>query len=178
MSDGWNSDKERSYRQHYNTEDIDFAFVFMTGVDQISHQASRTHYFKDNKGLLHELPANIRRFNVDESYRLYCLHCCSSQPTQDNINTLSSEKYKEMLNIVAPQSEKNLAALDSVYVKCGIENFEALRELSTFSCGTKSSNYLIQELITRYKEYLKNGLQANLCDDSYCKSHSYLLIHA
>ena len=76
---GWDQDKVVSFRQHNSTDDIDFAFMFMTSVDQISHQASRTHYVKDNKGFLNELPANIRRFGLDESYRLYSLHC-NSQP--------------------------------------------------------------------------------------------------
>jgi len=59
----------------YNVDDVDEAFTFMSSIDQISHQATRTHYVTDNKGLLHELPANIRRYNSDESYRLYCIHC-------------------------------------------------------------------------------------------------------
>jgi len=76
-----------------------------------------------------------------------------------------------MLDIVAPQSEKNLAALDSVYVKCGIENFRELKELVSYVCVEKLSREFIHDLIHRYEEYLKNGLQAHLSDISDCKTH-------
>ena len=172
-SSGWNYDSVRSFRQHHNTNDLDVAFAFMTCVDQISHQASRTHYVKDNKGFLHELPGNIRRYNLEESYRLYCLHIITLPANDTVVNAISKEKYKEMLSIVAPQTEMNLAALDSVYVKCGIENFDALRELVNFTCRQNPSSKHIHELITYYEEYLKNGLKKHLSDDSNCKTHSF-----
>ena len=77
-STNWESVKE-GRSATYNVADVDTAFEFMTSSDQISHQASRTHYVTDKKGFMHELPAHIRRFNIDESYRLYELYCIVEQ---------------------------------------------------------------------------------------------------
>jgi hypothetical protein len=63
--------------------------------------------------------------------------------------------------------------LDSVYSKCGIDNFAALREFTTYVCGDKSSKDGILNLISKYEEYVKNGLPGHLCDVGNCKSHSY-----
>ena len=94
-------------------------------------------------------------------------------------------RYLEMLDIVAPQSENNLAALDSVYVKCGIENFRDLRQLAAYVCvqpvhcdvgeaaAAISPLQHILNNIDTYEEYLKCGLPLHLCDQSACKSHSY-----
>jgi hypothetical protein len=80
----------------------------------------------------------------------------------------------EILNMLGNQSESLLAALDSVYIKCGIQNFGAYRKLVEFiTKGRSALGITLIRQIDAVEKYIKEQLPKHLKEHSTCKSHSY-----
>jgi hypothetical protein len=140
-------------RTRYDFDAVEKAFRFSADhlVQDTSYGAHTAAY---TNGMTILLPSSIRKYDLTECWDKYTTYC-----TYSDISPMKREHFIFIMQMVGPQGESLLGALDSVYIKCGLRNFEKYRELILFiTKGNGALQDQLLELTLQVELYIKRGL--------------------
>jgi hypothetical protein len=77
-----------------------------------------------------------------------------------------------ILTLGSGKENKNLAALDSVYANCCLENFSLLRKLiDLITVGRDSDRLCLQTMCSNFETFLRHEYGSHVHDSSSCAAH-------
>jgi hypothetical protein len=159
--------KPEQTRQLYTMEVLLDAINFLLGPTITQKIAYGTHIVTRSNGIPELLPKNICKYTHEDAFTKYTQHR-GDQPF------LSRSLVEIILAIGSPGATKNMAALDSVYVTCGLENFKHWRtQTDEITLNRPALNNHLKNSINQIEYHMKEILPQQLTETSNCKFHSF-----
>ena len=128
-----------------------------------------THTVCADNGDSVTLPSSIRHGSMIECYKGYQA-CCE----EANRLKLSYKKFRFLQHSLSPEIETSRTAVDSVYVKCWLRNFDDIKKLlPEITLGRPHVSSNLSKLLPALEDYVKNVMPRNLSERNDCKMLSY-----
>ena len=112
-------------KPRYDIAGLQHAFKWAAGDDNLQQVATGTAVVKTDDGEPVLLPAMTRKYSLEQSFDLYKAYVQQEGGSLE----VSKDTFFMVMGILGPHSETLLDALDSVYVKCGLRNFQNMRSV-------------------------------------------------
>jgi hypothetical protein len=155
----------------YDSDTLKHAVTWSMNADNMGYNSYGTHVVNDGDNVPVMLPSNVRIKSKVADYEDYKENCA-----KENLPCISKKNYYFVLECVGPEGESLLASLDSVYVKCGRQNFEAINTFIKRIChceSNKSKEENLLKLSSTVETHIQYDLRKHLQEDSTCKWHSF-----
>ena len=142
---------------------------FLALPSHLRHWAYGVRQLLDSKGNIVLMPNCTRKRDKKDLYSLYQKHCSDSGET-----LLPRADFKYATEVIAGRDEEMLDALDSVDIKCGTDNFTAMKQFIDLITGNDvvTKENIISE-IKAVQLFMNTGLRNHLMELSTVACHSF-----
>jgi hypothetical protein len=162
-------DKDIRNRLDDDNAEINFAVTTILGFSD--NYAFGVKSITKDDGTTVEIPLLTLTKSADE---LLVIYRKGIREDDTGLKGMKDGKFKELATTICGGYEKNLAALDSVYVKCCLENFKRVRRLieEITHDRLEYQKYLLDKT-TGLEMFLRRQFPGHLTETTPCSSHSY-----
>ena len=142
---------------------------FLALPSHLRHWAYGVRQLVDSKGQIILMPNCTRREDRKDLYSKYKNHCISSGES-----CVPRDDFEYATEVIAGRDETMLDALDSVDIKCGTDNFNAMKQFIDLITGDDitTKNEIINE-IKFVQLFMNTGLKSHFMEVSTVACHSF-----
>lgn len=143
-----------------SSEAITNAIIWLFSEKHFKSTAYGTRSEKINDGTLITLPTYYRNRRISELYSIYC--------ATQIMPRLPKKLFYQLVKIIGPKKDKQLAELDSCSMNLGYENFIAFEELAKLLMDNE-----LEKELENIQNYLKHDFRNHLSEENCCNGGNY-----